>query len=80
MHLGTYFNQSTVKIYVSSPSLAIQPFLSHSIPYKILPDLLDHPVFTSLDFATVIFLQSKVVSLASNPQPGGPGLCIYVPQ
>jgi uncharacterized membrane protein len=26
------------------------------------------------------FLQSKVVSLASNPEPGGPGSCIYVPQ
>jgi hypothetical protein len=24
------------------------------------------------------FLKSKVVSLASNPQPGGPGLSIYV--
>jgi hypothetical protein len=29
---------------------------------------LDHPVFTSLDFAIVIFLQCKVVSLVSNPQ------------
>jgi hypothetical protein len=33
-----------------------------------------------LDFATVIFLKGKVVSLVSNPQPGGPGLYIYVPQ
>jgi hypothetical protein len=41
---------------------------------------LDHPVFTSLDFDTVILLQSKIVSLASNPQTRGPGLCIYVPQ
>jgi hypothetical protein len=41
---------------------------------------LDHPVFTFLDFATVIFLQSKAVSLVSNPQPRGPGLCIYVAQ
>jgi hypothetical protein len=39
-----------------------------------------HPVFTSLDFATIIFLQSKLVSPASNPQPGGPDLSIYVPQ
>jgi hypothetical protein len=39
---------------------------------------LDHPVFTSLDFETVIFLQTKVVGLAYNPQPGGPGVCIYV--
>jgi hypothetical protein len=39
-----------------------------------------HPVFTVLHLAIVHFLQSKVVSLASNSQPGGPGLCIYVPQ
>jgi hypothetical protein len=37
-------------------------------------------VFTFLDFATIILLQSNVVSLAFNPQSGGPGLCIYVPQ
>jgi hypothetical protein len=40
---------------------------------------LDHPVFTSLDFATVICVQSKVISFAFNPQLGGPGLYIYVP-
>jgi hypothetical protein len=28
---------------------------------------LDHQVFTSLDFATIIFLQSKVVSLSPTP-------------
>jgi hypothetical protein len=28
----------------------------------------------------IFFLQSKVVSLVSNPRPGGPGLCIYVSQ
>jgi hypothetical protein len=42
--------------------------------------LSDHPVFTSFHFATTIFLQNKSVSLASNPQPGRPGPCIYVPQ
>jgi hypothetical protein len=41
---------------------------------------LDNPVFTSLDFTTIIILQNQVVNLAFNPQPGGPGLCIYVPQ
>jgi hypothetical protein len=42
---------------------------------------LDYLVFTSLDFATVIsFLQSKVISLASNIQQRGSGLCIYIPQ
>jgi hypothetical protein len=59
------------------------PFLSQSLPKKILPDLfikLDHQVLTSLDFTAVIFLQSRVVSFASNPQPGGPGSCIYVPE
>jgi hypothetical protein len=33
-----------------------------------------------LDMAAVISSQSKAVSLASNPQPWGPGLCIYVTQ
>jgi hypothetical protein len=37
-----------------------------------------HPVFTSSDFAKMMLLQSKAVSLASNTQPGVPGLCIYV--
>jgi hypothetical protein len=67
----------------SPPSSAKQPFLSHSLPKKILPGLswLDQQVFTSLDFATLIFfLQSMVVSLASNPQTGGPGFCSYVPR
>jgi hypothetical protein len=41
--------------------------------------LSDHPIFISLDFATTIFLQSKVVSFVSNAQPGGPARCIYVP-
>jgi hypothetical protein len=41
----------------------------------------DHPVFTSLDFTTIIFfLRIMFVSLASNPQFGGPDFCIYVPQ
>jgi hypothetical protein len=35
------------------------------------------PVF---GFHTQLSLQSKVISLAFNPQPGGPGLCIYVPK
>jgi hypothetical protein len=38
-----------------------------------------HPVFICLDFATVFFLLIKVVSLASNPQQGGPSPCTYVP-
>jgi hypothetical protein len=33
-----------------------------------------------LDYGTILFLQSNVVSLAPNPQTGGPGPCIYVRQ
>jgi hypothetical protein len=29
---------------------------------------------------STIFLQGKVVSPTPNPHPGGPGLCIYIPQ
>jgi hypothetical protein len=60
--------------------------LGHRLPYNILPALTIpswkwHPVFTSLDFATVIFFfteQSRQLCVQS--QHGGPGLCIYVPQ
>jgi hypothetical protein len=34
------------------------------------------PGFRYLGFATVKFLQSKVISLASKPRPGGSGLCM----
>jgi hypothetical protein len=66
----------------SSSSLAKQSFLSHSLPYEIMPNVsvkIDHPVFTSLDFARTIFLWNKAINPESTPQPGGPGLCIYVP-
>jgi hypothetical protein len=33
-----------------------------------------------LNFATIFVLQNKIVSLASNFQPGGAGPSIYVPQ
>jgi hypothetical protein len=42
--------------------------------------LSDYPVFTFYDFATIIFFQSNVVNLASNPKHGEHGPCIYVPQ
>jgi hypothetical protein len=46
-----------------SPSLAKHPFLSHGLPQKTLPDLseLGHPVFTALDFATVMFSEFAFV-------------------
>jgi hypothetical protein len=52
--------------------MAEQPLLSHSLPAKL------HQVFTSVDFATKMFLKSKFVGLAPNPQPGEPGRCIYL--
>jgi hypothetical protein len=75
-------------LLLSSSPLAKQPFLSHSLPQKIpvirlfpviCPES-DHSVFTSVDFATTICLQSKAFSFPSNPQPGGPSPCIHVPQ
>jgi hypothetical protein len=38
------------------------------------------PVVTYLDFTAVMFLHNKIVSFASNAQPGGTDPCIYVPQ
>jgi hypothetical protein len=31
-------------------------------------------------FSTIFFLRGRVVSPTPNPHPGGPGLCIYIPQ
>jgi hypothetical protein len=59
-----------------SSSLAKQPFLSHSL--RRFCQIVSG--FHSLGLTTVIFIQSKFISPASNPQPEGPGLCIYVPQ
>jgi hypothetical protein len=41
---------------------------------------LDRSVFTSLYFATVISLQSKVITVAPNPQPEKPSSSMYIPQ
>jgi hypothetical protein len=73
---------TTTTFNCSSSQLVKLPFLSHSLLRRFCQIYreLDHPVFTPLDFATVIFLQSNVVSLASNPQPGRSCLCTYVPQ
>jgi hypothetical protein len=60
------------------------PKRSHQLYWQDRPSLEDSgrfdSLFTSLDFATIICLQSKFISLSSYPQPRGPGLCIYVPQ
>jgi hypothetical protein len=56
---------------------------SQNSPFRVIVFLKDsarlHPVFTSGHSATVILIE-LVVSLAPNPQRGGPDLCIYVPQ
>jgi hypothetical protein len=45
-----------------------RPIFSYSLPGRLPGSSeLDHPFLTFSDFGTVIFLQSKVVSLASNP-------------
>jgi hypothetical protein len=31
-------------------------------------------------FSTIFFFQGRVVSPTPNPNPGGPGLCIYILQ
>jgi hypothetical protein len=60
-------------IIIIISSLAKQPFLSHSLPYKILPDLieLDHPVFTSLDSTTIIFYRARSSALRPTPNLEG---------
>jgi hypothetical protein len=57
-------------ILAKQPFLSRQPSLGDSVRLAYPMHELDHVAFTSL-----LFLQSKVVSLASNPQPGG--LCLY---
>jgi hypothetical protein len=49
-------------------------FLRHNLPKKILPD---YSHFFRLCKNSIS--QSKIISLRSNPQPGSPGLYIYVP-
>jgi hypothetical protein len=54
-------------------SLAPQPSLGLGLFHKIWLNFLE----ASEQFS---FLQASVVSLTPNPQPGGLGLCIYIPQ
>jgi hypothetical protein len=78
---GIPFSKTIQSNDLSSSSLAKHPsflaiqFLGLCQAYLFHSEL-DHPVFTSLDFATAIILQRKVVSLASNAQPKKPYLCI----
>jgi hypothetical protein len=54
-------------------SLAPQPSLGLGLLHKIRLNFLE----ASHQFS---FSQGRVVSLTPNPHPGGPGLCIYIPQ
>jgi hypothetical protein len=54
-------------------SVAPQPSLGHDLLHKIQLNFLE----ASQQFS---FLQGRVVSPMPNPHPGGPGLCIYIPQ
>jgi hypothetical protein len=61
-------------MYASS-SLACQHFMRHSLPQK--SKLL---AISSLDVLTIGFLQHQAVNPTPNPQPWGPGLCIWLPK
>jgi hypothetical protein len=54
-------------------SLAPQPSLGLGLLHKIRMNFLE----ASQQFS---FLQGRVVSPTPNPHPGGPGLCISIPQ
>jgi hypothetical protein len=54
-------------------SLTPQPSLGLGLLLKIRLNFLE----ASQQFS---FLQARVVSTTPNPHPGGPGLCIYIPQ
>jgi hypothetical protein len=56
-----------------SLSLAPQPSLGLGLLHKIRLNFLE----ASQQFS---FLQARVVSPTPNPHPGGPSLCIYIPQ
>jgi hypothetical protein len=54
-------------------SLAPQPSLGLGLLHKTRLNFLEASQLFS-------FLQGRVVSSKPNPHPGGPGLCIYIPQ
>jgi hypothetical protein len=54
-------------------SLAPQPSLGLGLLHKIRLNFLE----ASQQFS---FLKGRIVSPTPNPHPGGPGLCIYIPQ
>jgi hypothetical protein len=70
-------NLSYITSVVDSSSAAKHPSLAITLLRKFCKFASCFYFFW--DLAKIFFIQSKVVSLASNSQPGGPGPCIYVP-
>jgi hypothetical protein len=66
-------NFNAVGVCILLLSLAPQPSLGLGVLHKIRLNFLE----ASQQFS---FLQGRVVSPVPNPHPGGPGLCIYIPQ
>jgi hypothetical protein len=54
-------------------SLALQPSLGHGLLHKIRLNFVEA-------FQQFSLLQGRIVSPTPNPHPGGPDLCIYIPQ
>jgi hypothetical protein len=67
------FGTSHIIYFLLLLSLVPQPSLGHGLLHKIQLNFLE----ASQQFS---FLQGRVVSPTPNPHPGGPALCIYIPQ
>jgi hypothetical protein len=70
---------SVIIIIISKAPFWAIVFLRRFYQICLFSHELDHLISVLWIFQH-FFLHSKVISLASNPQPGGPVLCIYVPQ
>jgi hypothetical protein len=59
--------------------LLLSSFLGSTSQLRPWPPLQNRAEFLG-GFSTIFLLQGRVVSPMPNPHPGGPGLCIYIPQ
>jgi hypothetical protein len=66
-------NRQRIPALILLLSLAPQPSLGLGLLHKVRLNFLE----ASQQFSS---LQGRVVSPTPNPHPGGPGLCIYIPQ
>jgi hypothetical protein len=73
MELKIFYSPRFLCRFQISLSLAPQPSLGHGLLHKIQLNFLEATQYFS-------FLQGRVVSPTPNPYPGGPDLCIYIPQ